>query len=129
MSVIELDWATQKATRIIKGYRIVGGKGRELRDDIAKALRAVESEARVQEPPAPVEVAPLPLSERIKTSNMITYAGATTFEARGFLDVDEAKKWARNWELNNFGYTPLASVAETKAGEIVVFCKRWNSCD
>lgn len=40
----EPDWATDQATRIVKGYRIAAGKGRELRDEIAKALRKLKPE-------------------------------------------------------------------------------------
>jgi hypothetical protein len=34
----EPDWAEKVANRIIKGYRVQGLKGREIRDKIARAL-------------------------------------------------------------------------------------------
>lgn len=136
-NVIEADWAMQKATRIIKGYRIIGGKGRELREDIAKALRKVESETRrqfnnepepVQEPVAPIE-APKLLADRIKTTEARTYGGWVSFEAEGFDSYEEAQSWAIRWEQNNFGYTPIATPTIRSDNTFVVYCKRWHSCD
>lgn len=144
MNVIEADWATAKATRIIKGYRIVGGRGKDLRDDIARALRKIELEARikqrteddaatdavdpVQATEPPIEVLP-PLADRIKTTAIRSYGGWHHFEAMGFADIEEARAWADRWCSNNMGYTPLASPTTTSDGSIIVFCKRWHSCD
>lgn len=142
MNVIDMDWATEKATRIIKGYRVVGGRGKDLRDDIARALRKIEQEARikqrveddanevepVQEAEAPIDKQ-MPLSQRLKTTQIRYASGYIQFEAMGFVDIEEAKTWADRWCANNMGYTPLASATTTSDGSIIVFCKKWNSCD
>lgn len=49
VKAVESDWATEKATRVIRGYRILASRGRELRDEIAKELRRVEARVREEE--------------------------------------------------------------------------------
>jgi len=49
VKAVESDWATERATRVIRGYRVFAGRSRELRDEIAKALRKVNAEAREAE--------------------------------------------------------------------------------
>jgi hypothetical protein len=133
--VTEIDWATQKATRIIKGFRIVGGRGHELREDIAKALRKVESETRLKmKAEAEVEVEPVqeaaaPDASHILLINERSYGGQVFFEAIGFKDIEEAHAWSQRWELSRFGYSPIANPQVLSDGSITVFCKVWTSCD
>ena len=48
----EVDWAEKVANRIIKGYRVQGLKGREIRDKIVRALHNERASAGKVEPGA-----------------------------------------------------------------------------
>jgi hypothetical protein len=132
MEVIEMDWALKKANRVIKGYRIVGGRGRDLRDDIARALRMATEicHAETDEVEAtPVQAPNVPLADRLKTREHRTSGGQKNFIAYGFKDEAEAKAWGSQWQDNNYGYTPLYSVATSNQGEVLAFCSIWSSSD
>jgi len=50
MVKVEPDWAEKIANRIIKGYRVQGLKGREIRDKIAIALHRERKQATASQP-------------------------------------------------------------------------------